>query len=225
MSVDERTPLAPVPGLRRQVLIPPPPRRAGASGSETLGQPKETADEGPPTGHLSPTDTVDASVDTEGAAAGGIAPTTSVERGRSSRRRNDSAPDTQTQPRRGSGPGKASETAEVFRPVTLSLPAEVVSRLKERALADRVSQPEVLLDALTAAEGELEVLLRSARPRPTKAGLFLRTPRSGPAEPMATLSMRLLERNLAVIDDLVIAHEAASRSALCAAALRSYLSV
>jgi len=112
----------------------------------------------------------------------------------------------------------------VFRPVTLSLPAEVVSRLKERALADRVSQPEVLLDALTAAEGELEVLLRSARPRPTKAGLFLRTPRSGPAEPMATLSMRLLERNLAVIDDLVVGHEAASRSALCAAALRSYLS-
>lgn len=111
-----------------------------------------------------------------------------------------------------------------MRPVTLSLPAVVVTQLKARARNDRVSQPEVLMDALTATHGRLDSLIESADEQPKSDGLFLRrsTPR-GAAQPMATLSMRMLARNLDTIDQLVETHAAPSRSALCLIALRNYL--
>jgi len=96
--------------------------------------------------------------------------------------------------------------------------------VKDRARADRVSQPDVLMDALSAAHDRLEVLLAPARTPSVSDGLFLRRrPQREVTDPMATLSMRLLAANLAVIDELVTRYQAPSRSALCAVALREYL--
>lgn len=118
----------------------------------------------------------------------------------------------------------ARDAATSPRPVTLSLPASVVMEVKDRARADRVSQPDVLMDALSAAHDRLEVLLAPARTPSVSDGLFLRRrPQREVTDPMATLSMRLLAANLAVIDELVTRYQAPSRSALCAVALREYL--
>lgn len=111
-----------------------------------------------------------------------------------------------------------------MRPITLSLPAAIVSQVKDRARAERVTQPEVVMDALTANHDDLGDLLQEGRRQLESDGLFMRRPAGrGTAEPMATLSMRMLARNVEAIDRLVQTHEAPSRSALCLAALRSYL--
>lgn len=111
-----------------------------------------------------------------------------------------------------------------MRPITLSLPAAIVSQVKDRARAERVTQPEVVMDALIANYDDLGDLLQEGRRQLESDGLFLRRPTGrGTAEPMATLSMRMLARNVEAIDRLVQTHEAPSRSALCLAALRSYL--
>lgn len=108
--------------------------------------------------------------------------------------------------------------------MTLSLPASLVARVKDRAHGDRTTQPDVLMDALTSAVGRVSQLLAAASTPPTTDGLFLRRPaQHPPTDPMATLSLRILSRNLATIDDLVVKYGAPSRSALCAAALRDYL--
>ncbi|MEO3939445.1 hypothetical protein V3N99_22290 (plasmid) [Dermatophilaceae bacterium Soc4.6] len=97
-------------------------------------------------------------------------------------------------------------------------------QLKTHARAERLSQPEVLLDALAATQDHLGDLIAARTPAPSTDGLFLRrtTPRTS-TEPMATVSMRMLGSNVDVIDQLVTTHDAPSRSALCAAALRHYL--
>ncbi len=126
---------------------------------------------------------------------------------------------------RHSEPRPASSAATTTRNVTLSLPASLVTQIRQRARQDRASQPEVLLDALSATESELDALLADATPRPVSDGLFVRrTPRPVTPDPLSTLSLRLLSTNLEAIDALVTKHGAASRSALCGAALRRYLS-
>lgn len=118
----------------------------------------------------------------------------------------------------------ASASAEIMRAVTLSLPASLVALVRARARADQVSQPEVLMDALAASQDRLDELLEAAVAPPRSDGLFLRrATQHVPAEPMATLSLRLLAPNLEAIDNLATDHEAPSRSALCAAALLDYL--
>lgn len=112
-----------------------------------------------------------------------------------------------------------------MRPVTLSLPANVVQSLRERARRDGVSQPDVLMDALIAAQERLPELLAHAETRMIHSdGLFVRrSPAKRRPEPLATLSLRLLSPNLDTIDDLAIKVAAPSRSALCLAALEDYL--
>lgn len=111
-----------------------------------------------------------------------------------------------------------------MRAVTLSLPASLVTQIKDRARAERVSQPDVLMDALSATHDRIDALLAPVTTPSTSDGLFLRRPPQRSAtDPMATLSLRLLTANLTAIDELVIKHKAPSRSALCAAALRGYL--
>ena len=118
----------------------------------------------------------------------------------------------------------ASSSATTTRNVTLSLPASLVAKIRDRARQDRATQPEVLLDALSATESDLGSLLADTAPTPATDGLFVRrTPRPAHADPLSTLSLRLLSTNLETIDSLVAKHGAASRSALCAAALRHYL--
>ncbi len=125
---------------------------------------------------------------------------------------------------RTAGPTRKSDEAHTTRAVTLSLPASIVTRVKDRARADRVSQPDVLMDAVSAALDNLHHLLEGEERLPVSDGIFVRRPtrRSSP-EPMATLSLRLLARNVDVIDELVTRFDARSRSSLCAVALRNYL--
>lgn len=120
---------------------------------------------------------------------------------------------------------RGDQKAQTVRAVTLSLPASLVAGVKSRARTDRVTQPEVLFDALSAAGDRLGELVGAAVSPPVSDGLFLRraTRETSPSDPMATLSMRLLSPNVEAIDALVAKHKAPSRSALCAAALREYL--
>lgn len=117
-----------------------------------------------------------------------------------------------------------SSDAEVMRSTTLSIPVRLVEQLRERATRDHVSQPEVLMDALSAKRDQLADLVAAANThRNSEDELFVRnTPRTS-TEPLTTLSLRMLSRNLDAIDQLVHASEASSRSQLCTIALRHYL--
>lgn len=118
----------------------------------------------------------------------------------------------------------ATQPAVGMRPVTLSLPASLVARVKDRARLERTTQPDILMDALTSAVDRLDQLLAAASTPPSTDGLFVRRPaQQASVDPTATLSLRMLPANLATIDGLVTKHNAPSRSALCAVALRDYL--
>ena len=114
-----------------------------------------------------------------------------------------------------------SASADTVRNVTLSLPIAVVEALRQRAVADQVSQAEVLLDALEATSPRLAQLVADAMPTRQK-GLFVRA-RPRPDDPSTVLPLRILSRNAAVIDELVTQTGAPSRSMMCAVALRAYL--
>lgn len=119
---------------------------------------------------------------------------------------------------------RASESAQLIRNTTLSLPTAIVRQLKDRARADRTSQPEVIMDALSAVHQDLGKLLAEREQPVVSDGLFLRkTSRTASSEPLATLSLRMLSSNIDAIDELVSQHQAPSRSALCLVALKAYL--
>lgn len=120
-----------------------------------------------------------------------------------------------------------SEEAATMRAVTLSLPVQLIQEVRSRAKREGTSQPDVLMDALVATQERLtELLGRDGNAPATRSdGLFTR--HAGTAstseDPLGTLTVRMLSTNVRVIDDLVQAHDAPSRSALCASALRDYL--
>lgn len=121
-------------------------------------------------------------------------------------------------------PTRASESAQLIRNTTLSLPTAIVRQLKDRARADRTSQPEVIMDALSSVHHDLGKLLAEREQPVVSDGLFLRkSSRTGSSEPLATLSLRMLSSNIDAIDELVSLHQAPSRSALCLVALKAYL--
>lgn len=121
-------------------------------------------------------------------------------------------------------PGRVSDSAERQRILTLSLPVDLVEALRDRARLDRTSQPDVLMDALGASADDLSELLTgtSTRPATTSDGLFVRRTLARPVA-RAALNVRMLAANIDAIDALVEQVGAPSRSALCAAALRRYL--
>lgn len=116
----------------------------------------------------------------------------------------------------------ASDQADTIRSTTLSMPVAVLQALKARAAADRVSQPDLLMDALSATHDQLEHLVQQANPPQSNDGLFVRRSASE-SGPLGTLSLRMLSRNITAIDDLATNSGAKSRSALCTAALKEYL--
>jgi hypothetical protein len=79
------------------------------------------------------------------------------------------------------------------------------------------------MDALSATQGQLAELVAEVQPPAVSDGLFLRKQTRASHEPTARLSLRLLSENVEAIDRLATSANAPSRSALCAAALRSYL--
>lgn len=119
--------------------------------------------------------------------------------------------------------GPRSQSAATVRPIGLSLPSSLLAQLRERARSTGVTQPDLLMDAISAAHGQLQDLVAPGKDAPVKDGMFLRRPSARGVEPLATLTLRMLAPNVAVIDELVASTGASSRSALCAAALRHYL--
>lgn len=124
---------------------------------------------------------------------------------------------------------RASQSAVSVIPISLSLPVEVGRGLRERAAHDRISQADVLLDAIEAAGEDLHQLVEALQddrqaPNTTTSGPFVRRTRdTNPRAPQATVSLRLDSRNLAAIDELARHHGDRARSLLCTAALRHYL--
>lgn len=113
-----------------------------------------------------------------------------------------------------------------MRPVTLSLPSALVQAVRDRARRDGTSQPDVLMDAIVAAQGELASRLAedAGQKNLHSDGVFIRRAAGERGrEPLSTLTLRLLSPNVDAIDELVRRLEAPSRSALCTSALRSYL--
>lgn len=118
----------------------------------------------------------------------------------------------------------ASLASERVVAVTLSLPVSLITQVKAHARGEGITQPELLMDALSATHTQLTDLLTAATSQPTSDGLFVRRgAKPQDAEQFGTLSLRLLSPNLEAIDALKVKHEAPSRSALCATALRAYL--
>ena len=117
-------------------------------------------------------------------------------------------------------PGKAALTT---RATAISLPPELIDQVRERARRDGVSQPDLLLDALSATQERLGSVFSEEARTPVSDGLFIRRPRPGETKAVGTLSLRLIEENIATIDRLAEQLGAPSRSALIAAALRLYL--
>lgn len=191
---DVRPPLAAVPGLAKGITLPPPPPRSTAKKSPAHSNPPEQlVGEAPDR------------------------PTIAV----------DDDPVAEAIPQRRSrsrAAAAATPTAEgTMQAITLSLPAALVVALKTRAREDRVTQPETLMDALSANHDRLTDLVAEAQAPAISDGLFLRKRNRTNNEPMATLSLRLLSGNVEAIDRLAATSGAPSRSALCAAALRAYL--
>lgn len=193
----DRAPLKPVPGLARQARIPgPPPRRTVVVGEGIAETPVEA-------------------VGDEGITPASAATTTE--------RPTRPPREQQVAPRR---TPRVSDTAETMRSVTLSLSVRVVEQLRTRAVADRVSQPEVLMDALAATQDQLAELVAATIPSRHQLvddGLFVRPAPRANAEPLTTLSLRMLNSNVDAIDRLVVSSKSPSRSLLCALALRAYL--
>lgn len=124
--------------------------------------------------------------------------------------------------RRASSPAKSvPPSASGFKRVTLSLPVAVAEALRDRAASDKAAQADVLMDALEATRDSLPALLEEGETH-RRSGLFVRSaPRVN--EPLTTLSLRVLASNVQVIDQLVTALRAPSRSRMCTVALREYL--
>lgn len=147
--------------------------------------------------------------------AGEPGPTGDVEAGSKASRRRSAPRQTTVKDAAGTRPA-----------ISISVPPRVAQRWRDRARTDGTSQPDVLMDALVAHQSQLTELVSSAGHLPTVSdGLFERTPAKAgeDSELHVTMSLRLLARNLKVIDRLVAEHKAKSRSQLAAVALDAYL--
>lgn len=125
-----------------------------------------------------------------------------------------------------SRPTKVSAGADTLRAISLSLPAELLQPLRDRAIADQAPQADIVLDALTATREQLPALLAKAadrKPADSQGDPFVRHRPRRPRSPLVNLSLRLLGRNVATIDEMVTVSGATSRSMLCSIALRAYL--
>lgn len=133
----------------------------------------------------------------------------------------------QSRPQMATTHQRVSETAVTRRAITLSLPAALIQDMRAKARRDGITQPDVLMDALVACRDQLPDLLEKngAGTRTQSDGLFLRQANAPAAatEPLGAVTLRLLGPNIDTIDALARESRAASRSALCAAALREYL--
>lgn len=117
-----------------------------------------------------------------------------------------------------------SAEAETTRALSLSLPVSLAEKLKAHAKAENISQADTLMDAVLAHRERLpDLLTHQQRPQARHDALFIRNAVRGGVEPYVSLSLRMKAPNVDALDDLVVEHEADSRSQLCAVALGAYL--
>ncbi len=129
--------------------------------------------------------------------------------------------------KRARGRPQASPSAEALTPprgVIAYLPISLRDRLRERRSADATPFADIVLNAVEATADQLGVLVAARRPRTERSTLFVRNTRPElDSEPHVQVYLRLNAENLRVLDRLTQQHNAPSRSALIAAALRCYL--
>lgn len=121
------------------------------------------------------------------------------------------------------GAARASDRAEIIRPISISMPVSLVERFKAHARTTGTSHPDLLMDAVLAQRDRLGDLVAQARPEPPRDELFVRNIRRGGGELTHTLPLRMKSTNVDAIDKLVTEHGAENRSQLCTAALRAHL--
>jgi len=110
------------------------------------------------------------------------------------------------------------------RGVIAYLPISLRDRLRQRRRSDEAPFADIVLDAVEATADQLDELLAAGRPHTERSTLFVRNTRPEPdLEPHVQVYLRLNAENLRVLDRLTEQHNAPSRSALIAAALRRYL--
>jgi hypothetical protein len=117
---------------------------------------------------------------------------------------------------------KASQGVDVIRNVPVFLPAELADRFRAAAREQRISQVNLLLDALTATRDQLGELVAADQPKPSD-GLFARPAPRGGEVVSATLNLRTVSGNIDTIDRLADEAGAKSRSQLMRLALAHYL--
>lgn len=117
---------------------------------------------------------------------------------------------------------KASQGAEVIRNVPIFLPAELADRFRAAAREQRISQVNLLLDALTATRDQLGELVAADQPKASD-GLFARPAPRGGEVVSATLNLRTVSGNIDTIDRLAEEAGAKSRSQLMRLAVAHYL--
>lgn len=118
---------------------------------------------------------------------------------------------------------KASDTADVQRNFPIFLPVDLAERFREAARELRVSQVNLMLDALVSNKEQLEQLVKADQPSATTDELFARTAPRGGEVVSATLTLRTLSSNVDTIDQLAEKAGAKSRSQLLRLALAAHL--
>lgn len=120
-------------------------------------------------------------------------------------------------------PIKRSATAGTLRAISISLPFSIATQTREHAKRTGVTHAELLMDAIVATRDKLDDLVEQLQPRAVSDSLFVRAVQGG-GEAYVGVSLRMRAANVDVLDRLAKEHHAASRSQLCTAALKSYLS-
>lgn len=207
--MSQREPMAPVEGLKKPALPPPTPRPRTLKAAPSPPNPNQSAEPGP-----SPK---------SNSKRSGL-PATAT-RAAPANRPSSGSNSLSTHGGGVSERPRASTTAETMRSVSVSVPVSLAEAWRERAKCERVSQVDVLLDAIVANHERLAEVVEAAR-APVGAsvsdGLFERR-RSSMGERFVGVSLRMRSGNLEVIDDLAEDHGNGKRSPFVAAVLKTYL--
>lgn len=122
---------------------------------------------------------------------------------------------------------KVSDTADVTKSFPLFLPSDLAKRFRQAARDQRLSQVNLLLDALVSTQERLEDLVKNDQPQPAGTDDLFTRPASrvggGGEDISVTLTLRTVSRNLDTIDRMTEKAGARSRSQLLRLALATHL--
>lgn len=118
----------------------------------------------------------------------------------------------------------ASAHRDQAKPISLSVPADLLTEFRRFAKRTEISYADLLMDAVAAHRDDLAELVTAAQSSLASDGLFVRET-SASTGALSTLSLRMLAVNVAALDELAERCGAESRSQMCVAALTSYLAI